>query len=307
MTSRLLLAAVRLVHLALRLSHRRAGIVLVYHAVAERSGDPKRELVPPHSVALLEAQLRYVKAHYQLVPSDVLLPAVAERSRGGRFPVAITFDDDLGSHTRLAVPILSRLGAPATFFLCGASLERPYSFWWQRLQRAVDLGLDVPVEGQGIHELAERIEEMSGEERQTVAKRLGSKLGAEPEDAGLRAAQIHELVEGGFEVGFHTLRHDRLTDLDEGSLARAMVEGRAPLEAAAGRPITAIAYPHGSADTRVAAAARAAGYPFGFTGRNEPAVATSEPLLVGRIEPTFGSVAIFAAQLLRVLVKRPHR
>lgn len=297
----------RALDVALRLSGRHAGLVLVYHALAEEDGDRSRELVPPHGVALFETQLRHLATHYRVVGVEELPRAAAARRRGQRFPVAITFDDDLASHARLAGPILSRRGMPATFFLCGASLERPYSFWWQRLQRAVDLGLEVPVEGRGIHEQAKRIETMSVEERVAVAERLGNELGPEPEDAGLRVAQVRELVAAGFEVGFHTLHHDRLTDLDDAALAAALTEGRAHLEAVVGRPLTAIAYPHGKADRRVAAAAHGAGFRLGFTGRYEPVVTTSESLLLGRIEPTLGSVADFALQLVRALLIRPHR
>jgi hypothetical protein len=48
--------------LALRLSARRTGLVLVYHALAERQGDPARELVPPQSLEAFERQLRLVKS-----------------------------------------------------------------------------------------------------------------------------------------------------------------------------------------------------------------------------------------------------
>ena len=59
------------------------------------------------------------------------------------FPVALTFDDDLGHHVTHALPELRDAQAPATFFLCGSFLEEPRDYWWQRLQRAVDGGADV--------------------------------------------------------------------------------------------------------------------------------------------------------------------
>jgi peptidoglycan/xylan/chitin deacetylase (PgdA/CDA1 family) len=301
------LAIAPVVRFALRLSGRRAGLVLVFHAVAERHGDPARELVPPHSVALFERQLRHLRAHYRLVRAVELVPAVAGRKRGQRFPIAITFDDDLASHVELAAPILSRSGVPATFFLCGASLDRPFSFWWQRLQRAVDVGLELPPEQAGIHAVASRIESMSPEERSAVADRLGEDLGQDPEDAGLRREQVQELVAAGFDIGFHTLCHDRLPDLGDGALERAMADGRAALEAAAGGPLTMIAYPHGKADERVASTAELAGFRLGFTGRYEPVLVASNPLLLGRIEPSFTSVADFALQLVGALRRPPHR
>jgi peptidoglycan/xylan/chitin deacetylase (PgdA/CDA1 family) len=293
----------RVLGLAVRLSARRAGLVLVYHGLAERGGDPARELVPPHPVSLFEAQLRHLRSRYRVVRAEELPTAVAARRRGRRFPVAITFDDDLVSHLELATPVLDGLGAPATFFLTGATLHRPFSFWWQRLQRSIDLGLDVPVESEGIREIADRLEAMSVAEREAVVAQLDNG-GCEP---GLRAAQVRALVEAGFAVGFHTLRHERLSDLDDDALAHALGDGRAELEAAAGRRLDTIAYPHGKADERVAQAAEAAGFRLGFTGRYEPVVAATHPLLLGRIEPSFGAVEDFALQLVGALRRQPHR
>lgn len=305
--SLLLLALARALALMLRLSARRAGVVLVYHGLAERGGDPGGELMRPHDAAVFEAQLRYLGARYRLVPAENLQRAVKARRRGERFPVALTFDDDLVSHVRLAAPILQRVGAPATFFLCGASLDRPRAFWWQQLQRAVDKSLHLPVEGRDIHEVAERVESMSPEERDRVEEWLAQRLGPDPDDTGLQSEQVRELVKRGFDVGFHTLRHHRLTGLDDGALARAITEGRAELEQAAARPLTTIAYPHGKADGRVGRVGREAGFRLGFTGRCEPIVPDSDPMLLGRFEPAHGSVAALAVQLARTLLKRPHR
>lgn len=300
-------AATLVLGVALRLSGRRAGVALVYHALAERNGDRERELVPAHAVELVEHQLRHLLARYRVVRAEELLEAVRTRRRGARFPVAVTFDDDLASHVEHALPLLRRTGVPATFFLCGASLERPFSFWWQDLQRAIDLGGPVPAAGSGIHDRAARIEAMTAGERAAVAERLRAEAGQVLGEAGLRAAQVAKLASAGFDIGFHTRRHDRLTGLDDAALEAALTDGRADLEAVVGRPLTVIAYPHGRADERVAEAAGAVGFALGFTGRYEPVTAPSPPLLLGRIEPVFGSVGAFALQLVRALAMRAHR
>ena len=71
---------------------------------------------------------------------------------------------------------------------------------------------------------------------------------------------MRELARAGFEIGFHTRDHRPLPELTDDELARALVDGRAALEEAAGRRLRVLAYPHGSADERVAAAARSAGH-----------------------------------------------
>ncbi len=249
--------------LLLRLSGRKAGVALMYHSVEHRAGDPALELVPPHHAEIFEAQVRHVSRHYRVVHASELQAAAAARRRGERFPVAITFDDDLACHSEIALPILVRHGATATFFLSGASLERPFAFWYERLQRASDqrvdglatLVLGDDADGQAsLHDLALAIEELHPDERDAVAARLGKAVGPDPPETGIRAEQVRALAEAGMTVGFHTVRHDALALLDDDRLAAALVDGREALAEAAGHEVDVIGYPHGRADARVAEA-----------------------------------------------------
>ena len=129
---------------AARGSGRRVGLVLAYHRVDDPPGDVERELVPAVGSACFRAQMRHLAARYEIVEAQEILSAASARRRGGKFPVAITFDDDLPTHARVAAPLLAQLGLPATFFLSGASLERPFQFWWERLQDAFDSGAALP-------------------------------------------------------------------------------------------------------------------------------------------------------------------
>jgi peptidoglycan/xylan/chitin deacetylase (PgdA/CDA1 family) len=298
--------------LLLRLTGRKAGVALMYHSVDRRAGDPARELVPPHEARLFESQLRHVVRHYDVVRADQLLEAVAARRRGQRFPVAITFDDDLASHVLIAAPVLRRLGVTATFFLSGASLDRPFSFHFERLQRAWDAGVQdlpivvagTPVAPTSLHALGVAMVEMSPADRDRAAERLLAEAGRDPEDAGLRREQVRELVASGMTVGFHTYRHDPLTGLTDDELEAAMRRGRDELAEATGAPVDLIGYPHGRADERVAEAARAAGYRFGYCTRRLPVTPASNPWLLGRFGPSLRSAGALALELAFTLVKR---
>src|SRR5947209_5838949 len=124
---------------ALRLSGRKLGLAVMYHAVGQPLGTD--ELVPAVHPDRFERQLGLMRRGFRIVPASQLASAAAERRRGQRLPLAITFDDDLPTHLENAVPILERAGLTAAFYLCGASLERPFAFWWERLQRAADAGI----------------------------------------------------------------------------------------------------------------------------------------------------------------------
>jgi peptidoglycan/xylan/chitin deacetylase (PgdA/CDA1 family) len=303
-----------------RLSSRRVGLALVYHEVAARPGDARRELAPALCARLVESQLRHLRSRYRIVHASELLEAVKTRRRGQRFPVAVTFDDDVSSHAEIVFPMLRRLEMRATFFVGGRSLERPLDYWWQRLQRAADRGLlevaarEIDAEGGGeaegarrpddLHQLHARMEALSPEQRERATARLVTIAGPDRPESGLRSAALRALAEAGHEIGFHTLCHHALPALDDRALVTAVTEGRDAVTAASGRPLRAIAYPHGRWDPRVTRAARAAGYQYGFTGQPTPIRPWSDPMAQGRYEVAAASGGHFAAQLVKALVAR---
>ena len=284
-----------LVRLA-RFSGHGVGVALVYHRLGDPAGDPRRELVPAMGSELFAAQVRHLASGYRLVAASELLAATRERRRGERFPVAITFDDDLSSHVDAAAPILSAAGATATFFVCGASLHGPHRFWWERLQAAVEDDVDLStldLREKTIHDLGRRMQALAPGARDELDARLAELVGPDPQESGLRAEALRQLAASGLEIGFHTRRHDALPPLGDAELAEAMRAGRSELEEVVG-PLRTISYPHGLADARVAAAARAAGFEAGFTGVPAAVTNGSDPLLLGRVSPSYASLGELA-------------
>jgi peptidoglycan/xylan/chitin deacetylase (PgdA/CDA1 family) len=210
------------------------------------------------------------------------------------------------------MPLLARFGLTAAFFLSGASLTAPRRFWWELLETAANHDVDALAEialgrrigGQlTLEQLAEQIGAMSPEDRDEASARLRRVVGADPDESGLRAHEVRALVAAGFELGFHTLRHDALPPLDEERLAVALIDGRQALADAAGHELTMLAYPHGQADRRVATAASAAGYELGFTGSPEPVTKASDALLLGRLDMAARTPLQFVLVLVRTLLR----
>jgi peptidoglycan/xylan/chitin deacetylase (PgdA/CDA1 family) len=106
------------------------------------------------------------------------------------------------------------------------------------------------------------------------------------------------LAAAGWEIGFHTRRHDLLTALDDDALRQALERGRQ--EATGERPLT-LAYPHGKATAREARAAREAGYLAAYTGRAEVFNDRTDIHLIGRLQPDTATLGRFALQLARAL------
>ena len=295
----------------LRFTRRKAGIALLYHGIDSHHGDPTTELSPAIAETVFARQLHHLLKHYRVVPLGDFLSAIAGRRRGERFPVCVTFDDDLPQHIDFAMPVLRSQGVPATFFLGGATLNQPGNTWWERLQRAVDHGSTsqslakllpadkLPANGEhiDIHLLGRSVKALTPGERRDFSERLLERAGPDPRDSGLRRDEVATLVAAGFEIGFHTRDHDTLTSLTDEELERSIDDGCAELSKAAGARLRAIAYPHGRADARVADTARRAGFDVGFTTRSLPATPASDPLLLGRcdvvsLSSSFGEFAL---------------
>ncbi|MDQ3851177.1 MAG: polysaccharide deacetylase family protein, partial [Actinomycetota bacterium] len=284
------------------------GAALVLHAVAACGGDARLEIDPPLAAERLDAMVGYLAQRYRLVRAGDLPAAAHARRPGQRVPVAVTFDDDLPSHQELAAPILNRHGAVATVFLCG--IQEP--FWWQLLQVAVDtraidpeglaplpadlLGCALQRRPAAIRQLAKAVEDLPPSQRDDVTARLARAIEKPP--ALLTAQARAHLAAVGWEIGFHTRRHDVLTALDDDALREALERGRDDVGDGA---VRTLAYPHGKAQQREARAARQAGYVAAYTGRAEVLTERTDPHLIGRLQPSTATLGRFALELARTL------
>lgn len=189
-------------------------LILCYHAVSPSWG-ASLSITPP----AFERQIGHLLSHgWQ---TTTVTEAVTGTARGKI--LAVTFDDGFASVERYALPILSRLGAPATMFAPsafmsgGATLSWPGIDHWQQTEHAVEL-------------------------------------------AATDWAGLARLSARGWEIGSHTRTHPRLTRLDDASVARELTESRTEFGDHLKVPCSSTAYPYGDVDARVIAAARAAGY-----------------------------------------------
>jgi peptidoglycan/xylan/chitin deacetylase (PgdA/CDA1 family) len=191
------------------------SLVLCYHAVSDTWGDGLS--VQPRVLERHVATL--IRRGYRGVGADSV---VSGKPRA----LHVTFDDAYVSVLN-AVPILRRLGVPATVFACSGYADDGRA-------------LDVP-------EVADRLA-AAPDEMRTL------------DWDGLRA-----LVAEGVDVGSHTVSHPHLPRLDDAELGRELLASRQRLEDELERPCRFIAYPFGDDDARVHAAARRAGYEAGFS------------------------------------------
>jgi peptidoglycan/xylan/chitin deacetylase (PgdA/CDA1 family) len=261
---------------------RRRSMVLLYHDIDEECPDEHRT-VRPVSPQLLRAHLEAISSIGDIVP----LASLLKPAEGGRRPrIALTFDDDSATFARNSIPLLRELGVPATFFLSGRALHGLSPSWWDLLDWWINhAGLEATRRLLGAPSTDPR-ELAAWCEGREVVNRLFDEAPAGAAAARLLGRDgIREIAAAGFTIGFHTLHHPVLTDLDPSQIEPALTEGRAALEAWIGAPLTMLSYPHGRTNDRVASAAARAGYQAAFGSRGRPIAAASNRFRLDRWEP----------------------
>jgi peptidoglycan/xylan/chitin deacetylase (PgdA/CDA1 family) len=234
----------------------------------------------------LGSQLAFLRRRMTVVPLGDALRAL---SQGRPLPpraVAVTFDDGYRDALELAVPILERLGLPATFFLVPELLSGAIRPWWEVLGWAFrrsrresirwegrQLGLGGAAErNASLTVVAEQLKRRPAGDRDRAVEelRLLCDPGGDPADARMfldwRGAQ--ELVRRRFTVGSHSLKHTILAREGAAEQHRDLLLSRQQLEHGLGVTVDLLAYPNGlpgDYDATTIRAARDAGYAYAVT------------------------------------------
>lgn len=232
--------------------------ILIFHRVLARP-DP---LFPEEPDAARFARIMEgVARWFRVLP---LSEAVA-RLAGNALParaLAITFDDGYADNHDVALPILEKLGLPATCFVATDYLDGG-RMWNDTVIEAVRAHpgdcLDLARLNLGTHPLAGNAARRAAidtllrsikyqpdrQRRETVAaiaELAGQPL---PDKLMLTRAQLRDLPGRGMELGGHTCSHPILARLPDHAAQAEIAHGREALTALAGVPIRLFAYPNG--------------------------------------------------------------
>lgn len=113
-----------------RIGWPRGGAILAYHRVTELESDPNLLAVTPDT---FRDQLTWLQAHIRLISLSEMLERIEDnKSLSGCG--TITFDDGYSDNLSNALPILTDLGIPATFFITTQNVVEPGLFWWDELE-----------------------------------------------------------------------------------------------------------------------------------------------------------------------------
>lgn len=116
----------------------------------------------------------------------------------------------------------------------------------------------------------------------------------------LTRAELRELASlPGVAIGSHGATHVRLADCNDRTLWHELSDSRCYLQDLIGRDVTALSYPHGSVNRRVAEAAKRAGYAIGVCSQFDINNESRDSLLLCRTE-------VVATDSQRVFLQKLH-
>jgi len=251
--------------------------ILLYHRVVPDLFAPALEcyrlLQIATSQAAFERQMRYLQANYTVIGLHALAVALQTHQPLPDNACVITFDDSSSDHYHYAYPILKRLGLTATFFVEGAHtasagslavLDRFYYLLDHSPCQSFSLNVSdtIQVQAQRLDLFSKLsmlqhaglkgwLKQSVPDEQERILSALAEALQvridppALSRDLYLSVAQMQELVQGGMELGAHTMRHPSLLQVDYETARAEICQSGDFVKRVAETDNVAFAYPFG--------------------------------------------------------------
>jgi peptidoglycan/xylan/chitin deacetylase (PgdA/CDA1 family) len=262
--------------------------IVTFHRIAEVDDSE------PYDPDIIDATPEQFRRHVETlvrIGTPIGIKLLLHALEGGKLPpnpVMITFDDGYSSCRDLALPILRRIGVPATFFIATAFASERKLYWWERIAAVLHLArgragvLAYPRrlridsrDPRARRILDDMVKNTSGLDLDRFVTELSCALEV-PWTPELEARlarplimswdDIRALADAGMDVESHTRTHRVLETLGPDELRDELVLSRRELELRLGRPVRAVAYPVGRCPPIwVRHAVARAGYRIGLT------------------------------------------
>ncbi|MGH9768775.1 MAG: polysaccharide deacetylase family protein [Blastocatellia bacterium] len=293
----------------MRLISSRRALIITYHRFsAGARGDDGKTLA-----RAFEEQLKYLTAHYDVVPLSRMVECITAHEPLPSRLAAVTIDDGYRDAYEVAYPLLRHYGVPASLFVVTEFADRRAWIWTDKArfltQQAAPRRLttkigesDIRLELNGAtsrRDAAERInsiikrlpdeldelDELKEEAIERLSRALGVAIPRTPpeEFSSVTWDQAREMDANGVEIGSHTLTHPILTNVGDERLRRELRDSKSRLEEVLSRRVDHFCYPNGGADERVRREVARAGYRAAVTVVNGLNKKGDDPLTLRRV------------------------
>lgn len=233
-------------------------LVLTYHRVLPR---PDAMYFTTPDIATFRHFMQALVEDFRVLPLAEALRLQRARKLPAR-SVAVTFDDGFADNVTEALPVLSALQVPATFFIATGYLGGGYMFnnavieacrqapagvWATGTEEFGDLRTDGPETRPRLAEqMIYRLKyDDAGRRRECAERLLESARATMPAGLMMTHDQVRELWGAGMDIGGHTRSHPILARISAQQAEDEIRQGKADLEEIIGSPVALFAYPNG--------------------------------------------------------------
>jgi peptidoglycan/xylan/chitin deacetylase (PgdA/CDA1 family) len=282
--------------------------ILMYHSVVD-DPDAHREILGGigHSTSVFEQQVELLAREFHPISLEEAMLFVQGQGDVARRSVVVTFDDGYADNYQVAMPVLNRVGVPATFYITVDCVEQKKLPWPSRLRFALfttrhAAWLDPDGQSWSLQEsvlrskafdrASEYCSQLAGiEQDQFVAStecQLHSTLAQGP--LMMTWDEVRATVKQGHIIGSHSLSHPNMAHINEDALQRELTESKKILERELGVPVVHFSYPcpalqpHWS--ERTVQMSQQSGYQTAVTTNGGLARRNDNPLQLKRIRPS---------------------
>jgi peptidoglycan/xylan/chitin deacetylase (PgdA/CDA1 family) len=298
---------------ALRLAGRLRGsgvAIVMYHAVMD---DPRQESQTLgsiiHSSEVFARQMELIARKYVAVSLDEVLQSLTQGRELPPRSVVVTFDDGYADNHDIAMPVLNRVGIPATFYVTVDCVETRTVPWPSRLRYAfyttkqiswIDINnaswpLGNPSQrDQAFLKACDLCAQLAGAAQHSFVADVEKRLRAGPppssEKLMMTWEQVVALAKNGHIVGSHTLTHPNMAYLDEASARTELTDSKRRLEEILGSLVVHFSYPCPALsphwDEKTRKMSQDAGYQTAVTTAGGPVSVNDDLLSLHRVRPS---------------------
>jgi peptidoglycan/xylan/chitin deacetylase (PgdA/CDA1 family) len=295
--------------LAARL-HGKGVAILMYHSVVDDArpvDDSLGGII--HTRQVFQGQMDLLAREFRPVDLVRVQRFLTGDEKLPERAVAVTFDDGYTDNHEIAMPILDRLGIPATFYVTVDCVENRKLPWPSRLRYSFRRtkrkswtdpeGKLWSMENADIREQAfltacDRVCQLAGTALENCLTSLEEELEAKlPNDSSqlmMTWEQIRDLARHGHTVGSHTMTHPNMAYLRNEDATREFADSKKRIETQMNAPLEHFAYPcpalYPSWSQETVAGCRLAGYQTAVTTNRGLVRKGHEPLLLNRVRPS---------------------
>lgn len=234
-------------------------IVFIFHRVLER---PDFLLPGEPDGSTFDWMVRFISGAFTVLPFGLAV----QRLKNGDLPAAaacITFDDGYRDNFTVALPILQRYGATATFFVATGFLDGGRMWnddviesirvasgtavdWSEMTLGRYDLSTQAACR-HSLDTILGQLKYRSHAQRACIARQLARHTGVpDRSELMMSAREVRGLRAAGMEVGAHTRSHPILSALADEEALVEICGAKADLEAILGEGVHVFAYPNGN-------------------------------------------------------------